>query len=98
MKRPPMIVSFKINSKDTKHGFGLWVPLFIIGPIALIILLALFLVALPFILLSFLFTWNLRWWRYLIMGVPAFFNTMHSLPGLKIDISDKQNDIYIAIC
>jgi len=99
MKRPPMLLSLKFGSDGDKDGGGmhLWIPLFIIGPVALIILLALFLVALPFILLSMLFTWQLRWVRWIIYGIPAFFSTMHELPGLKVDIQDSKQKIYIAI-
>lgn len=98
MKRPPLLLSLKFGKKENSHGFGLWIPLFIIGPIALIILLALFLVALPFMLLSLVFTWHLGLWQRLIMGVAAFFDTMHSLPGLKVDINDGENIVDIAIC
>ena len=98
MKRPPLMLSLKFGRRENNHGFGLWIPLFIAGPIALIILLALFLVALPFMLLSLIFTWNPGIWQKLIMGVSAFFDTMHSLPGLKIDVDDGKNVVYIAIC
>ena len=57
MKRPPMVVSLHFRSYDEdrkNEWFKLWLPLFIIAPVALIVLLALFLVTLPFLLLSFL--------------------------------------------
>jgi hypothetical protein len=98
MKRPPLLLSLKFGKREDGHGFAIWVPLFIIGPIALIILLALFLVALPFMLLSLIFTWHLGLWQHLIMGVAAFFDTLHSLPGLKLDIDDGKNIVYITIC
>jgi hypothetical protein len=98
MKHPPMLMAIKFGSIEKRSGnFALWIPLFIIGPIALILLLALLLIALPFIFLSFLFTCNAAWWRRLWYGIPAFFNVMHSLPGLNMDIKDKKNIVYIDI-
>lgn len=100
MKRPPMVLSlhFSSHGKDEEgEGFRLWLPLFIIAPVALIILFALFLVALPFLLLSFLFTWYTGWWRILWYGIPVFVNTLHELPGLNVDIEDRKQKIYIAI-
>ena len=100
MKCPPMVISlkFRCNKEDEdRGGFGLWLPLFIIAPVILLILLALFLVALPFMLISLIITWNAGWLRYLWYGIHAFFKTMHELPGLKIDVEDRKNKIYIAV-
>jgi hypothetical protein len=100
MKRLPMIVSLQLRSHNEdgeSEGCRLWVPLFIIAPIAIIILLALFLVALPFLLISFLLTWYTGWWRILWYGIPAFFNTLHALPGLNVDVENQKQKIYITI-
>ena len=99
MKKPPMLLSLKFGSEDDENGGGmrLWIPLFIIGPIVLIIFLALFLISLPFVLLSMLFTWQVRWIRWIVFGIPAFFSTMNELTGLKVDIQDSRQKIYIAI-
>jgi hypothetical protein len=99
MKRPPMVMSIKIGSNEQGSGanFALWIPLFIIGPIALILLLALLLVALPFLFLSFLFTFNWEWWRRLWYWIPAFFDLMHSMVGLNVDIVNKENTVYINV-
>ena len=99
MKCPPMLISLKFHSTDDEHdgGWGLWIPLFILAPIALVLLLALFLIALPFLLISVLFTWQVGWWRWLVFAVPAFFKTMHELPGLKVDVEAGKQKIYIAV-
>lgn len=99
MKRPPMFMVIKIASNERESGssFDLWIPLFIIGPIALILLLALLLISLPFIFLSFLFSWNAAWWRRLWYGIPSFFQLMHSLPGLNVDVENKRNTVYLDI-
>lgn len=99
MKSLPMVISLKFcsNEDNDGRGFYLWIPLFIVVPVVLIILLALFLLILPFLLISLIVTWEIGWWRYLWYGVPAFFKTMHELPGLKVDVEDKKQKIYIAI-
>ena len=95
MRWPPYLMQLKFRSPN--HGFSIWLPLFIIGPIALIFLLALCLIALPFLLLSLLFTWRWYWLEYAIIGVPAFFSVLHSLPGLKVDVEDGKQHVLVAI-
>jgi hypothetical protein len=95
MRWPPYLMQFRIRSPQ--HGFSIWLPLFIIGPIALIFLLALFLIALPFLLLSLLFTWRWYWLEYAVIGIPAFFAIVWSLPGLKVDVDDEGQHVLIAI-
>jgi hypothetical protein len=91
MKWPPYLMYLRIQS------FGLWIPLFILAPIFLLILLAILLVALPFLVIAFIFTWNIWWWEWLWFGIKALFATLHSLPGLQIDIDDRNTHISIAI-
>jgi hypothetical protein len=95
MRWPPYLMQFKILSPN--HGFSIWLPLFIIGPIALIFLLALCLIALPFLLLSLLLTWRWYWLEYAVIGIPAFFAIVWSLPGLKVDVDDEAQHVLIAI-
>jgi ABC-type transport system involved in multi-copper enzyme maturation permease subunit len=98
MKRPPMVLSMKFRSIEGEGSrFGIWLPLFIIGPVALLLLLVLLLIVLPFVFLSFLFTMNTVWWRRLWYGIPAFFRLMHSLPGLNLDVENKKNTVYLDI-
>ena len=92
---PPVLL--RVHIKNRRHSIRFWLPLFIIVPVILIVLLALFLVALPFMLISLIITWNAGWLRYLWYGIPAFFRTMYELAGLKIDVEDRKNKIYIAV-
>ena len=98
MNYPPSMIYLKFRSvKENGHDFMLWIPLFIIVPIVLLILLAIFLIVLPFLLISLIFTWNMWWWRYLWHGVPAIFQTLHSLKGTNVDLDDSRQKIYIKI-
>ena len=92
MKMPPLLLKVKVI--DTKHRFSIWLPLFIIGPIVLILALALLLVALPFILISFLFTWESDYWRW-VRKLPALAEVVMSLPGLKIDVEDNDRQVTV---
>jgi hypothetical protein len=94
MRWPPYLMQLKIRTQ--RHGFSLWLPLFIIGPIALLFLLALCLIALPFLLLSLLFTWRWYWLDYAVIGVPTFLVMLHSLRGLKIDVEDEDQHVVLA--
>lgn len=94
MTWPPYLMQVKVSSPE--HDFSLWLPLFIIGPIALIFMLVLCLIALPFLFLSFMFTWRCDWWPYVRVGVPTFFSLLHSLRGLTVDVADEKQHILIA--
>jgi hypothetical protein len=99
MKCPPMSISLKFRSDEDgqDRGFGSWTPLFILVPIVQIILLVLFLIALPFLIISVIVTWQIGWWRWLLFGIPAFFRVMHALPGSRLDFEDRQKRTYISI-
>jgi hypothetical protein len=95
MRWPPYLM--KLKFRNPNHGFSIWLPLFIIGPIALIFLLALCLIALPFLFLSLLFTWRWYWLEYALTGTKAFFWIVWALPGLKVDVEDRKQHVVIAI-
>jgi uncharacterized metal-binding protein len=68
MKWPPLVLYMRF--KDQNHGFGLWIPLFLIGPIFTLFVLAVFLIVLPFVILALLvallavvFEWQTEWLR-----------------------------------
>jgi hypothetical protein len=85
----------KIRIEDENHSFPLWLPLFIIGPLVLLLLLAVFLIILPFALLALIFTWELGWWRPVIMFFPAIFRLISQLRGLKIDVGKANGRVHI---
>ena len=84
MNWPPYLMKLRI--KNPRHGFALWLPLFLIWPIALAFFLAVFLILLPFALLAMLFTWQAGWWRPVLLGTPAVIRLLCSLRGLTIDV------------
>jgi len=93
MSWPPYLL--KIRIENDVHSLPLWLPLFIIGPIVLLLLLAIFLIILPFALLSIILTWDMRWWRPIFLFIPALFHLFSQLPGLKVDIGSNGGRVYI---
>jgi hypothetical protein len=84
MNWPPYLLKIAIENEE--HDFNIWLPLFIIGPIVLILLLAVFIIILPFALLSLIFTWELGWWRPVFLFFPAIYRLITQLPGLNVDV------------
>jgi len=95
MNWPPYVMKLRI--KNRQHAFGLWLPLFLIIPLVLVFLLAIFLILLPFAFLTVLFTWELGWWRPFVLSVPALYRLLCSLPGLRVDVGSREGSINIAI-
>lgn len=95
MKWPPYLMYLKIQNR--RHRFGIWIPLFIIVPIGLIFLLALFLIALPFILLSLVITWRWEYWDWMWSGISGLFSVLNSLPGLRVVVDDREQKVQIVI-
>jgi hypothetical protein len=93
MSWPPYLL--KLHIRNPSHNFGLWLPLFLIWPIVLACLLAIFLVLLPFAFLAMIFTFELGWWRPVIMGLPAICRVFCNLRGTTIDVGDSDDHVEV---
>jgi hypothetical protein len=93
MRWPPYLLKLRI--KNHRHDIGLWLPLFLIGPIVLVFLLAVFLVLLPFALLAMIFTWQVGWWRPVFIGIPAVFRLLWSSRGLAVDVEGADGHVEV---
>lgn len=91
MNWPPFLMKLSIND------FWLWIPLFLIGPIVLLFLLAVCLIILPFALLALILTWRWDWMDWVVRGVPAIYNVLCSLKGVKVDINGADAKVFIEI-
>lgn len=101
MRWPPLALYMKFRSE--KHGFGLWIPLFIIGPLFMVFLLAVVLVMLPFVLLALLvaglaviFEWQTKWWkeslryaRWTVYGLKS----LSAIIGLLFSLTGTKVDV-----
>ena len=91
MNRPPLLMHVKIRNENT--DFGLWLPLFLLLPLALVVLIILS----PLILIALLVLWILGWGRPAIMFLPAAWGTFCSMRGLKVDINSRSQCLYISV-
>ena len=94
MNCPPMLMHVKI--KNEKANFGLWLPLFLLIPLALVILIILS----PLILIALLILWLCGWGRWarlslraLKVALVAFWSTR----GLEVDVRHGNQVVYVSI-
>ena len=90
MKHPPMLMHVKIRRE--KRGFGLWLPLFILLPLAL----ALFIILSPLILIAILVLWPRGWRKRGLHIFGAAFEILCSMRDLKVDVQNENHCIYIS--
>jgi len=86
---PPSVLRVRIHNR--RHHFGLWLPLFIIGPL----LLVLWLVLLPLLLIAAVALWYRGWGRPLLIGGPALFLLLCALRGLKIEVGQESGQVLL---
>ncbi|HUT67227.1 MAG TPA: hypothetical protein VMW86_01580 [Dehalococcoidales bacterium] len=91
MNRPPMLMHLKIQGEDT--NFGLWLPLFLLIPLALVVLIILS----PFILIGVLVLWPSGWGKLALLALWAAIVSFCSLRGLKVDVQGRRESVFISV-
>ena len=91
MKRPPTLMHVKIKGEERR--FGLWLPLFLLLPLALVILIILS----PLILIAVLVLWPSGWGKRALLLLKAAFEVFCSMRGLKVDIQSRNQCVYISV-
>jgi hypothetical protein len=94
MNRPPMLMHVKI--KNDRSNFGLWLPLFLLFPLALVVLLVLS----PLILIAVLVLCALGhgrwvWWGFRCLWVAIL--TSCALRGLEVDVQGHRESVLISV-
>jgi len=99
MSTPPVWMTVNIRAPGHRHPhhIRLWLPLFIIGPVFMVFVLAAALIALPFILIAWILTWEMRWWRWLVHTLPGVVRMLWGMSGLRVDVRDDKAKVYIAV-
>ena len=87
----PLILKIKIPNKNGNE-FKLYLPLFI----GWLILLPILLLLLPLILVISVLAWNTVYGRLILYFYPILLSLLWNLQGLKIDIKDKNNQIFLS--
>ena len=80
MKRPPMLMHMRIQGEE--RGFGLWLPLFLLLPLALVV----FIILSPLILVSVLVLWPSGWGKRALLISRAAVEIFWEMRGLKVDV------------
>ncbi len=84
---PPVIMRIRLKEKG-KRRFRLWLPLILLWPLALLV----FILLIPFlVILSLLDSRS----RKLTAAIPALYRTICSLRGLRVDIVEEDERIFI---
>jgi hypothetical protein len=91
MKRPPMLMHVKIQGED--RGFGWWLPLFLLLPLALV----LFIILSPLILIAVIVLWPSGWGKRALLVLRAALEIFYSIRGLKVDIQSRQQYVFISV-
>jgi hypothetical protein len=91
MKRPPMLMHLEVQGENKR--FGLWLPLFLLLPLALLVLIILS----PLILIAVLILWPSGWGKWALLVIRAAFGILCSLHGLRVDIQDRHQCVYISV-
>ena len=91
MNMPPTLMHIKIQNKDA--NFGLWLPLFLLIPLALVVLIILS----PLILIAVLVLWPSGWGRWALLCLEAAFVSFWAIRGLKVDVQNPDGCVYISV-
>ena len=91
MNRPPTWMFIKIQGEH--RGFRLWLPLFLLLPLALVVLIILS----PIILIGVIILWPSGMGERALFVLPAAFGVFCSLRGLRIDIQGHRQNVYISV-
>ena len=87
---PPLLLRVRVQSD--RRRFGLWLPLFLLWPPVFLFGLALF----PLVLVVAVVLWPWGWGRTLLLIGPATFRLVCALRGLRVDVHDPPERVYIA--
>ena len=91
MNRPPMLMHVKVQKEE--GDFGLWLPLFLLWPLALVVLIILS----PLILIAVLILWPSGWGKWVLKVLGAAFSISCAMRGLKVDVQHRDQVVYISV-
>ena len=91
MKRPPMLMHVKVRGGE--RGLSLWLPLFLLLPLALVV----FIILSPLILIAVLVLWPSGWGKRVLLLLSATFEVLCSMRGLRVDIQSSSQYVYISV-
>jgi hypothetical protein len=87
----PLILKLRVP-RENHRPVNLYLPLFI----GWLLLIPIFLLLLPIFILGAILTWHTPYGRLILFFIPMIISLLWQLQGLKIDIQDKKQQIYIS--
>ena len=91
MKRPPLWMRLRFRNGERK--FGLWLPICLLLPLALVVLIILS----PLILIAILLLWPSGWGRVALRGMGASWGLFCAMRGLVVDVQNRKECVYITV-
>ena len=91
MKRPPMLMHMRVQGE--KSGFGLWLPLFLLLPLALVV----FIILSPLILVAATVLWPSGWGKRALLSLRAAVEVFWSMRGLSVDVHSGRQRVSISV-
>ena len=87
MRCPPLLLCLGVG----KRRFPIWLPLFLLWPLAA----ALAIVLAPLVLLAALILWPLVWGKLILLSGPMLFDVFCSLRGLEVNLNTGSSSMLI---
>jgi hypothetical protein len=81
----------RIRGED--GNFGIWLPLFLLLPLALVV----FTILLPLILIAIIVLWPSGWGKKALLTLWIAPQILCSLRGLKVDIKNEAQNVFISV-
>ena len=91
MSWPPMLMHIRV--KNHNKSFGLWLPLFLLLPLALAVLI----VFSPLILIGVIVLWPSGWGKWALLALWGATVSFWSLRGLKVDVQGPKDTVYVSV-
>jgi hypothetical protein len=91
MSRPPLWMRVKVQNE--KSSFGLWLPLFLLLPLALVVLIILS----PLIIIAILVLWPSGWGKRALQVLGVAWALLCSLHGLKVDVQGRRECVHVTV-
>ena len=90
MMFPPSVLRLRVAEHGQKK-IRLWVPLFLLWPIAIVFVVLLT----PLVLIAALVMWNRDEGRILLRLGPRLFELLCAMRGLKVHVENPKEQVYI---
>ena len=91
MSRPPLLMRMRFDNGDRR--FGLWLPLFLLMPLALVV----FIILSPLILIAVLVLWPSGWGKLALQVMRSAWGLYCSMRGLEVSVNNRHDCVYISV-